>query len=123
MKSKILSILTTGALALSLVAPAVSVPEADAATTAKWDIERYGDRVDIDSRLDQLSRDEEFLKKAEQSIKEQAEGIQFDENVGSESGAADSTFTFDGVRKSFWTETFLSKILLYAESEKMLRFG
>ncbi|UYZ21981.1 choice-of-anchor J domain-containing protein [Mesobacillus jeotgali] len=101
MKSKILSILTTGALALSLVAPAVSVPEADAATTAKWDIERYGDRVDIDSRLDQLSKDEDFLKKAEQSIKEQAQGIQFDENAGSESGSANSTFSYDGGTKKF----------------------
>jgi hypothetical protein len=101
MKSKILSILTTGALALSLVAPVAAVPEADAATTAKWDIERYGDRVDIDSRLDQLSKDEDFLKKAEQSIKEQAKGIQFDETAGSESGSADSTFTYDGGTKLF----------------------
>jgi hypothetical protein len=101
MKSKILSILTTGALALSLVAPIAAVPEADAATTAKWDIERYGDRVDIDSRLDQLSKDEDFLKKAEQSIKEQAKGIQFDETAGSESGAADSHFTYDGGTKKF----------------------
>jgi hypothetical protein len=101
MKSKILSILTTGALALSLVAPAVAVPEANAATTAKWDIERYGDRVDIDSRLDQLSKDEDFLKKAEQSLKEQAKGIQFDENAGSESGSANSTFSYDGGTKKF----------------------
>ncbi|WP_226679190.1 choice-of-anchor J domain-containing protein [Mesobacillus jeotgali] len=101
MKSKILSILTTGALALSLVAPVTAVPEAEAATTAKWDIERYGDRVDIDSRLDQLSKDEDFLKKAEQSIKEQAKGIQLDETAGSESGAADSHFTYDGGTKKF----------------------
>lgn len=101
MKSKILSILTTGALALSLVAPAVTVPEADAATTAKWDIERYGDRVDIDSRLDQLSKDEDFLKKAEQSIKEQAQGIQFGETVGTENSSANSTFSYDGGTKKF----------------------
>ncbi|GAE47912.1 hypothetical protein [Mesobacillus boroniphilus] len=101
MKSKILSILTTGAMALSLFAPVAAVPEADAATTANWDIERYGDRVDIDGRLDQLSKDEEFLKKAEQSIKEQAKGIQFGETAGSESGSADSTFTNDGGTKKF----------------------
>jgi hypothetical protein len=101
MKSKILSILTTGALALSLIAPAVAVPEANAATTAKWDIERYGDRVDIDSRLDQLSKDEDFLKKAEQSIKAQAQGIQFGETVGTENSSANSTFSYDGGTKKF----------------------
>ncbi|MBT2692258.1 choice-of-anchor J domain-containing protein [Bacillus sp. ISL-55] len=101
MKSKILSILTTGALALSLVAPVAAVPKADAATTAKWDIERYGDRVDIDSRLDQLSKDEDFLKKAEQSIKEQAKGIQFGETVGTQNSSNESTFSYDGGTKKF----------------------
>jgi hypothetical protein len=101
MKSKILSILTTGALALSLVAQVAAVPKADAATTAKWDIERYGDRVDIDSTLDQLSKNEDFLKKAEQSIKEQAKGIQFGETVGTQNSSNESTFSYDGGTKKF----------------------
>jgi hypothetical protein len=53
---KLLSVLSTGALALSLLAPA-AVPgqSAQAATKEKWDVERYGDRVDIDGYLNRLS--------------------------------------------------------------------
>jgi hypothetical protein len=101
MRSKVLSILTTGALALSLLAPAVSVPKAETADTEKWDVERYGDRVDIDSHLNQLSQNEDFLKKAEQTIKEQAQGIQFNESADAENNSADSTFTYDGGTKKF----------------------
>jgi hypothetical protein len=101
-KKKLLSILSTGALALSLLAPTVVPTQtAEAATTAKWDVERYGDRVDIDGQLDQLSQDEAFLKKAEAELKKQAEGINFNESKSTESEAADSTFTYDGGTKYF----------------------
>ena len=101
-KNKVLSILSTGALALSLLAPTM-VPgqKAEAATTAKWDVERYGDRVDIDGQLNRLAQDEEFLKKAEAELKEQAKGINFDESEGTESSSEDSNFTYDGGNKFF----------------------
>jgi len=110
-KKKLLSILSTGALALSLLAPTV-VPtnKAEAATTPKWDVERYGDRVDIDGQLNRLSQDENFLKKAEADLKKQAEGINFDESVSTKSSAADSTFTYDG-----GTKLFLDRELAFKE--------
>jgi hypothetical protein len=99
---KLLSVLSTGALALSLLAPA-AVPGQSAAAAAKekWDVERYGDRVDIDGYLNQLSDNESFLKKAEQSLQEQAKGINFDETDTEESSTAGSTFTYDGGTKLF----------------------
>lgn len=81
-KKKLLSILSTGVLALSLLAPTVlPTQKVAAATTPKWDVERYGDRVDIDGQLNRLSQDEAYLKKAEASLKEQAKGINFGEEA------------------------------------------
>ncbi|WP_404330539.1 choice-of-anchor J domain-containing protein [Mesobacillus maritimus] len=101
-KKKLLSILSTGALALSLLAPTVvPLQKAEAATTANWDVERYGDRVDIDGQLNRLAQDEEFLKQAEASIKEQAKGINFSEEGVTDPKTSNSTFTYDGGTKSF----------------------
>ncbi|RFU68522.1 choice-of-anchor J domain-containing protein [Bacillus sp. V59.32b] len=101
MKKKLFSVLSTGALALSLLAPIGSAAPTAEAATPNWDTERYGDRVDIDGYLNSLSMDEAFLKKAEDSIKKQAEAINFDEQSGSDSTSADSSFTYDGGTKKF----------------------
>lgn len=101
-KKKLLSILSTGVLALSLLTPTVlPTQKVAAATTPKWDVERYGDRVDIDGQLNRLSQDEAFLKKAEDSIKEQAKGINFDPAVSAETKATNSAFSYDGGTKQF----------------------
>ncbi|MCM3588211.1 immune inhibitor A [Mesobacillus maritimus] len=102
MKKKLFSVLTTGALALSLLAPAV-VPgnTAEAATTPKWDVERYGDRIDVDGQLNTLANDEEFLKKAEAKIKEQAGEIQFDEAEENSSSTSGASITNVGETKLF----------------------
>jgi hypothetical protein len=102
LKTKFLSILSTGALALSLFAPASATPSAKAATSPNWDVERYGDRVDIDGVLNRLSQDEDYLKKAEADLKKQAEGINFDGKEGNDSSESDdSHFTYDGGAKVF----------------------
>lgn len=122
-KKKLLSILSTGALALSLLAPSiVPLQQAEAATTANWDVERYGDRVDIDGKLNKLAQDEEFLKKAEAKIKEQGQAITDSTSTQNEKGntkekgtkkgtqdtttsadseSNESTFTYDGGTKYF----------------------
>ncbi|MDQ0974333.1 hypothetical protein QFZ31_004211 [Neobacillus niacini] len=103
-KKKLLSILATGALALSLFAPLSaknSKAEAATSTTPKWDVERYGDRVDIDGQLNLLSKDSSYLKQAEAKIAEQAAKINFNENQSSESAASTSSFTYDGGTKQF----------------------
>lgn len=101
LKKKLFSILSTGALALSLLSPLGSAAPTAEAATPNWDTERYGDRVDIDGYLNSLSKDEAFQKKAEASIKKQAEAINFDEQSGTESTSADSSFTYDGGTKKF----------------------
>jgi hypothetical protein len=73
----------------------------DADTASSWNIERYGDRIDIDSQLSQQSKDASFLKQAEKKIKEQAAQINFDETPSSASIAEASTFTYDGGTKYF----------------------
>ncbi|QOR66421.1 immune inhibitor A [Cytobacillus suaedae] len=103
MKKKWLSVLSTGALALSLLAPlATPATSVDAATTSpNWDVERYGDRVDIDGVLNKLSQDDTYLKQAEAKIKEQASNINFNEEGSEESSSEDSPFTYDGGSKYF----------------------
>ncbi|MFJ5759514.1 peptidase M6 [Neobacillus sp. NPDC093182] len=103
-KKKLLSILSTGALALSLFAPLSannSKAEAAASTTPKWDVERYGDRVDIDGQLNLLANDASYLKQAEKKIAEQAAQINFNEDLSSSSATANSSFTYDGGTKQF----------------------
>lgn len=105
-KKKLLSILSTGALALSLFAPLSANDSKAAAATAtapKWDVERYGDRVDIDGQLNQLSNDASYLKQAEKKMKEQAAQINFDGEgqAASENSTASSTLTYDGGTKLF----------------------
>jgi hypothetical protein len=103
-KKKLLSILSTGALALSLIVPLSANDSKAAAATAtapKWDVERYGDRVDIDGQLNLLSNDSSYLKQAEKKIAEQAAQINFDEDEEAEGDSAESTFTYDGGTKYF----------------------
>lgn len=101
-KKKLLSILSTSALALSLFAPlSVNESKAEAATTPKWDVERYGDRVDIDGQLNLLSNDSTYLKQAEAKIAEQAAQINFNEDPSSTSTTANSNFTYNGGTKQF----------------------
>lgn len=101
-KKKLLSILSTGALALSLFAPlSANDAKAASATAPKWDVERYGDRVDIDGQLNLLSNDPSYLKQAEKSIAEQAAQINFDETPATGSTSSDSSFTYDGGTKYF----------------------
>ncbi|WP_156319720.1 choice-of-anchor J domain-containing protein [Bacillus sp. FJAT-18017] len=99
---KLLSLLTTGALALSLAVPfGPSSSKVQAKTTPDWNVERYGDRVDIDGQLNQLSQNESFLKQAEKSIEEQAANINFNETPAASNTSAQSTFTYDGGTKQF----------------------
>lgn len=101
-KSKWLSILSVGALSASLFAPSVATPQVEAASPyANWDVEKYGDRVDIDGYLNQLSQDESYLKQAEQKIKEQAEGLFDGEGQADEEATANPNFTYDGGTKKF----------------------
>nr|WP_263324045.1 immune inhibitor A [Neobacillus sp. Marseille-Q6967] len=101
-KRKLLSILSTGALALSLFNPfAAASSKVEAKATPNWDIERYGDRVDIDGHLNQLSKDTTYLKQAEKKIEEQAAEINFNEAESSASTSNESTFTYDGGTKYF----------------------
>ncbi|MDR7078733.1 hypothetical protein J2Y03_003786 [Neobacillus niacini] len=103
-KKKLLSILSTGALALSLFAPLSagdSKVSAAEATAPKWDVERYGDRVDIDGQLNLLSKDSSYLKQADAKIAEQAAKINFNEDQTSAGTTANSSFMNNGGTKQF----------------------
>ncbi|MFE8701440.1 peptidase M6 [Cytobacillus sp. FJAT-54145] len=110
-KKKLLSVLSTGALALSLLAPIGGGQKVSAETSSpNWNVERYGDRIDIDGQLNALSQSESFLQNAEAKLKEQASQINFDEAEGSDESNADSTFTYDG-----GTKLFLDRDLAFKE--------
>ena len=96
---KYLSVLLTGALVLSLLQ---TIPyfekTAEAKTAAVISDELYGDRIDIDSYLDYLSKDTDFQRTAEEIIKAQALG---EEALEEADTASDSDFTYDGGTKYF----------------------
>ena len=101
-KSKWFPILSASALALSLYSPAASAaPVEELPSLGAWDEDRYGERIDIDQELNQLTNDESFQKEAEQRIKDQA-GALNDETVDNGKGAkASEHFTYDGGTKKF----------------------
>lgn len=103
MKKRFLSLLITGVMVLSLLAPAASAfaIKTNTASVPNWDSERYGDRVDIDGYLNKLSESDTFMEKAEADIKAQAENINFNEDQENTADSTDSTFTYDGGTKYF----------------------
>lgn len=105
MKKKFLAILSTSALTLSLFSPTVGSPTPVSAETTKsvpkWDVERYGDRVDIDGYLNTLSENESYLKQATSSMREQAKNINFNETDANSTDGVKSSFTYDGGTKFF----------------------
>ncbi len=99
---KMLSTITAGALSISMLASMSAKPlEVEAQTTPEWNVQRYGDRIDVDSKLDQLSKDQSFLKQTEKDIKAQAEKINFNETQSSKDSTNNSSFTYDGGKKNF----------------------
>ena len=96
-KKKILSIVSTGALAASLFAPFASAPAEAASPYASFNTTKYGDRVDIDQYLNDLSTSDSFQKQADQIIKAQADELPATDEEASE----ESPFTFDGGTKKF----------------------
>lgn len=107
---KLLSTITVGALSLYTLALCTMPLEVKAETMPKWNVEKYGDRIDVDSQLNQLSKNPSFLKKAEKDIKEQAEKINFNETQSSKDLTNNSSFTYDG-----GTKKFLNKELKFKE--------
>lgn len=96
-KKKILSIVSTGALAASLFAPFASAPAEAASPYSNFNTAKYGDRVDIDQYLNDLSTSDSFQKQADQIIKAQADELP----AGDEEASEESPFTFDGGTKKF----------------------
>jgi len=103
-KKKILSVLTASTLVFSLLAsPITKIPKVQAQTTPSWNVEKYGDRVDMDGKLNRLSKDTAYLQQAEKKIKEQAAKINFNEDQSSTGSTSNGNFTYDGGSKEFLT--------------------
>ncbi|TGB01506.1 peptidase M6 [Halobacillus salinus] len=99
-KHKLTALLSTGALALSLITP-VATPHAESSSTYEnWNVERYGDRIDIDGKLQKQSESESFQKEALQTIKENANETNFNEEEAA-NDSSDGNFTYDGGTKQF----------------------
>ncbi|SDJ74716.1 immune inhibitor A domain-containing protein [Salimicrobium halophilum] len=97
---KLSTLLTAGALSLALAAPTVSA-ETDSPDYENWNKDRYSDKIDIDGALQKKSEQEGFEQQAIETIKENAENVNFNEEEGSEEGSGDSHFTYDGGTKQF----------------------
>ncbi|WP_075618442.1 immune inhibitor A domain-containing protein [Paenisporosarcina indica] len=101
-KKKLFSILSTGALAASLFAPAATAaPVETTSPYENFNTAKYGDRVDIDQYLQNISQNESFLEQAEERLKAQAGQLEDETGHGQNSATVESPFTFDGGTKSF----------------------
>ncbi|SFK56766.1 Immune inhibitor A peptidase M6 [Halobacillus dabanensis] len=99
---KLTALLSAGALTLSLLSPAAITDVSASKVQESWNVERYGDKIDIDGELNLLDENESFQKEAKQKIKENASEINFDGEENSASTAnSDKNFTFDGGTKQF----------------------
>lgn len=74
LRKKLLPKLIAGMMVLSVFSPFTAAGE-EVGAYKNWNIERYGDRIDVDAKLDKLSKDEAFLEQAERDIKAQARGL------------------------------------------------
>lgn len=108
MKKKIAALASITALSFSLLTPAAGFAETD--NKENWNVERYGDELDISADLNKLSEDEAFQQEAAEKIKEAAEETNFDQEESSNDASADSTFTYDG-----GTKLFLDRNLAFKE--------
>lgn len=98
---KLLSTITAGVLSVSFLASIYNPLRVQAKTATSWNVERYGDRIDIDGELHQLSKDQSYLQQVEKDIKAQAAQINFNETQSSTNSASNSSFTYDGGTKYF----------------------
>ena len=107
-KTKWVSLLLSGSLALSLLSP-ISIGHANAETKSyeNWNTERYGDRVDIDGQLNKQTESEVFQQQAEKKIKEQADEAK---NLAESDEEVDPNFSYDG-----GTKVFLNRNLAFKE--------
>lgn len=59
-------------------------------TYSNWNKERYGERIDVDAKLDKLSKDDGFLARVERDIKAQANKLKIDNNKNSNNSKSKS---------------------------------
>jgi hypothetical protein len=96
-KSNWLPFLWTGMLTFSLFMPAVADAEA-APAMSEWNTARYGDRIDIDQHLQELSEDESYVEEAEKKLMAQADEAKA---LAAEAEKPANDFTYDGGTKVF----------------------
>jgi hypothetical protein len=72
-----------------------------AAGGEKWNTARYGDVLDIGTKLRAQEKDPAYRAKMDEQIKEMAKTMNFDESAAQSGSEAQSSFTFDGGAKIF----------------------
>lgn len=98
MNKKIFTLLLIITFVFTLFLPkALPVEAAD----KSFNTERYGDVLDIGTKLRKLESDPEYRAELDKKIKEMAATINFDEEVATEGGEEDDNFTFEGDTKWF----------------------
>jgi hypothetical protein len=72
-----------------------------AAGSEKWNTARYGDVLDIGTKLRAQEKDPAYRAKMDEQIKEMAKTMNFDESAAQGSAAIQSDFTYNGPTKYF----------------------
>lgn len=95
---KILSLLLVFTLIFSMFFT-INMTKAEA--KGNWDFSRYGDVIDIGTKLRILENDEVYRMQLDSTIKQMAAQINFDVDNEQQSESDDSNFTFNGGTKYF----------------------
>lgn len=107
-------LLFTSVFALTMMIPALTNQTFATVNQKQFNLERYTDRLDIDSELNNLANDPGFQKQAKLTIKDSASNTDFTEEntedgvtgdsdgaIASSTTSSDSSFTYNGGSKYF----------------------
>lgn len=99
-RRKGLSVFLVGLLGFSSGSALLPMPLAHAVEST-WNSERYGNTIDVDMYLENLSEDPAFMQQAADKVKNQADGIDFNTASATRGEQPAGEFTYDGGTKLF----------------------
>lgn len=98
---KWISLVSVLTLVLTFAVPSAGFATSKNDAVENWNVERYGDVLDVDSELNKLAEDDSFQKEALNKIKQSAKQLDGELQGEEASTNANSDFTFNGGTKYF----------------------
>ncbi|SEH46509.1 Immune inhibitor A peptidase M6 [Halobacillus karajensis] len=109
---KLTALLSAGALTLSMLSPATVTEVSASKLQENWNVERYSDKLDIDSELQRLDESESFQKEAKKTIRENASEVHWNDEESNESDSHSKAASMANVGE---TKSFLTRNLTFKD--------